>query len=71
MLRRTFAVLLAVSLFAGCGGDSTEPKATITGTWNGTITTGGSSGTLTLTLTQAGTRVTGTGRWPLPWGRRR
>jgi len=65
-MRRVLAGRFLAAAIAGCGGDSTEPKPTITGTWNGTIT--GSTGSVTLTLQQAGTQVTGNGTMVGPGG---
>jgi hypothetical protein len=60
-----FACLLAVSV-AGCAKDSTGPNTalTVTGTWNATAVgsfTPGGSAVISLTLTQTGSTVTGTG----------
>lgn len=67
--RRLLVVSALTLLAAGCGGDSgTEPKQTITGTWNGTITGSAGSGTMSLTLTQSGTQVTGAGSLSAPLG---
>jgi hypothetical protein len=56
-MRRIIFAVLAVALLA-CGGDSTAPKLTdVTGAWTGT--SGGVS--MSLTLVQTGTTVTGSG----------
>jgi hypothetical protein len=50
-------------LLVGCGGAGTEPKPTIAGTWTGNVITANSSSSVTLTLQQSGTSLTGNGAW--------
>ena len=62
-MRKLVTVSLA-ALSIACGGDSTELKPTIAGTWTGIAV----AATLTLTLQQAGTQVTGNGSLTGPGG---
>lgn len=55
-MRRFLAVALT-ALLAACGGDSGEPRLSLTGTWAGSL----EASTMRLTLTQSGTDVTGNG----------
>jgi hypothetical protein len=54
---RRFLAIALVAMLVGCGGDSTEPTLTLTGTWSGALDVS----TLRLQLTQSGTDVTGSG----------
>jgi hypothetical protein len=51
-------IWLALTLVVAIGCGSTEPKATVNGTWTGTTS---SSQVLTLHLAQSGSAVTGSG----------
>jgi hypothetical protein len=55
-MRRFLAAALIAAIVA-CGGDSTEPKVSLTGTWVGSL----EGSTLNLALSQSGTDVTGNG----------
>ena len=65
-------LLLAAFLSTGCGDElptePTNPAADLTGTWRGTIIVNNLSSTMTWTLTQAGTSVTGPVMIALPTG---
>ena len=64
-----YLVLGLMLLAAACGGDngSTEPEdPEVEGQWNGPIITDRGSGSLALTLTEAGGTVTGTGTLSVP-----
>lgn len=54
---RRLLPFIAVLWSLACGSDSTEPKATLTGTWRGSL----EAATVQLSLTQSGTDVTGSG----------
>ena len=56
-MRRSFLSLLLAAAIAGCGG-STSPKSNVNGSWSGS--SGGIS--MSLTLSQSGTSVTGSGQ---------
>jgi hypothetical protein len=55
-MRRLLGIVLIAAL-AACGGDPSEPKLTLSGTWAGLL----EASTIRLTLSQAGTDVTGAG----------
>src|SRR5689334_2241571 len=67
MFRRSARFLLLLSLsssliaVSGCGDSPTAPSVSVAGRWQGNFSSDGDEpGTFTLTLTQAGTTVTGT-----------
>jgi hypothetical protein len=58
---------MLVALAVGCGGDSNGPSTPkVSGQWTGPINTSTGSGTLSLTLNDAGGNVTGTGTLSVP-----
>ena len=62
MRTRGFLAAVSVLALAACGGDSTSPHASATGTWNGTMTSSDVAGTtLRLVLVENGGTVTGSG----------
>ena len=66
MRRMLFSALVAMAL--ACGGDGgNEPSVPdAQGQWNGTINTSGGSGSLALTLNEAGGNITGSGTLTVP-----
>lgn len=56
-----YATIALSVAFLACGDSSTEPEATVTGRWLGTLSSGTSTATVNLILAQSGTSVTGNG----------
>jgi hypothetical protein len=53
--------VIATAILIGCGGSSTSPTSTVAGNWSGTISSNVvGNGTLTMTLLQSGTALSGT-----------
>ena len=55
-------VLVGLSLLSGCGSSSSTPVVNVTGRWVRPVTIMGSS--LSMTLQESGTQVSGAGNWP-------